>query len=103
MHVVAGGIKLNSPEGEEERVNVANIIGHPDYNSRDLTNDICLLKANCSIFIYSSNNIFPRPTLPPNKKEKEVWAGHMASSSPGSIRVVCGGRVCFRLQKCCLL
>jgi len=44
MHVVAGGIKLNSPEGEEERVNVNKIIGHPDYNNRDLTNDICLLK-----------------------------------------------------------
>jgi hypothetical protein len=44
MHVVAGGIKLNSPEGEEERVNINKIIGHPDYNNRDLTNDICLLK-----------------------------------------------------------
>jgi secreted trypsin-like serine protease len=44
LHVVAGGIKLNSPEGEEQRVNVDRIIGHPDYNSRDLTNDICLLK-----------------------------------------------------------
>ena len=46
LHVVAGGIKLNSPEGEEQRVNVAQILGHPDYNSRDLTNDICLLKVN---------------------------------------------------------
>jgi hypothetical protein len=46
MHVVAGGIKLNSPEGEEERVNINKIIGHPDYNNRDLTNDICLLKVD---------------------------------------------------------
>jgi len=44
LHVVAGGIKLNNNEGEEERRNVDEIIGHPDYSSRDLTNDICLLK-----------------------------------------------------------
>merc|ERR1711872_746785 len=44
MHVVAGGIKLNAGEGEEERRDIAKIIGHPDYSSQDLTNDICLLK-----------------------------------------------------------
>jgi len=44
MHVVAGGIKLNNNEGEEERRDIDKIIGHPDYSSRDLTNDICLLK-----------------------------------------------------------
>jgi len=44
MHVVAGGIKLNSAEGEEERRDIDKIIGHPDYDSRDLTNDICMLK-----------------------------------------------------------
>jgi trypsin len=44
MHVVAGGIKLNANEGEEQRVDIETIIGHPDYDSSDLTNDICLLK-----------------------------------------------------------
>merc|ERR1711915_576237 len=44
MHVVAGGIKLNTGEGEEERRDIEKIIGHPDYSSQDLTNDICLLK-----------------------------------------------------------
>merc|ERR1712038_635944 len=44
MHVVAGGIKLNSNEGEEERRDVEKIIAHPDYSQQDLTNDICLLK-----------------------------------------------------------
>ncbi len=57
MHVVAGGIKLDRPEGEEERVNVAKIIGHPDYNSRDLTNDICLLKATF-FFLFSYIYLF---------------------------------------------
>merc|ERR1719374_226955 len=36
MHVVAGGIKLNNNEGEEERRDIDKIIGHPDYSSRDL-------------------------------------------------------------------
>merc|ERR1711915_221045 len=44
MHVVAGGIKLNTGEGEEEKRDIQKIIGHPDYSSQDLTNDICLLK-----------------------------------------------------------
>jgi len=52
MHVVAGGIKLNSPEGEEERVNINKIIGHPDYNNRDLTNDICLLKVDIPLLSF---------------------------------------------------
>jgi len=44
MHVVAGGIKLNNNEGEEEKRDLDKIIGHPDYDSNQLTNDICLLK-----------------------------------------------------------
>merc|ERR1719312_1005618 len=44
MHVVAGGIKLNNAEGEEERRDIEKIIGHPEYSSKLLTNDICLLK-----------------------------------------------------------
>lgn len=44
MHVVGGGIKLNAAEGEEEKRDIEMIIGHPDYDSRELTNDICLLK-----------------------------------------------------------
>jgi len=44
MHVVAGGIKLNAAEGEEEKRDLEKIIGHPDYDSNQLTNDICLLK-----------------------------------------------------------
>jgi len=44
MHIVAGGIKLNSYEFEEETRDVDNIIRHPEYDSQGLTNDICLLK-----------------------------------------------------------
>jgi len=44
MHVVAGGIKLNTFEDEEERRDVANIISHPDYDASTITNDACLLK-----------------------------------------------------------
>ncbi|XP_023341659.1 trypsin-1 [Eurytemora carolleeae] len=49
MHVVAGGIKLNSGEGEEQKIDIEQIIGHPDYDSNDLTNDICMLKLKSSL------------------------------------------------------
>jgi len=44
LHVVAGGIKLNNFENEEQKRDVAEIIGHPDYDSSTITNDACLLK-----------------------------------------------------------
>jgi len=44
MHIVAGGIKLNNFENEEENRDVEAIIGHESYSSQDLSNDICLLK-----------------------------------------------------------
>jgi len=44
MHVVAGGIKLNNFENEEEPRAVAEIIGHPDYDHSTITNDACLLR-----------------------------------------------------------
>jgi len=44
VHVVAGGIKLNNFEGEEEPRNVAEIIGHYGFDQQTLQNDICLLK-----------------------------------------------------------
>jgi len=44
MHIVAGGIKLNNFENEEETRNIEHIIGHPDYSSATISNDACLLK-----------------------------------------------------------
>lgn len=44
MHIVAGGIKLNNFENEEETRNLDAIIGHPDYSAATITNDACLLK-----------------------------------------------------------
>merc|ERR1739838_1041609 len=44
MHVVAGGIKLNNFENEEENRNLDAIIGHPDYSAATISNDACLLK-----------------------------------------------------------
>lgn len=44
MHVVAGGIKLNNFENEEQTKNVAKIIGHPHYDASTITNDACLLQ-----------------------------------------------------------
>jgi len=44
MHIVAGGIKLNNFENEEETRNIDPIIGHPDYSAATITNDACLLK-----------------------------------------------------------
>ena len=46
MHIVAGGIKLDQIEGEEQLRNVDKIIEHPNYvdGAVNLGNDACLLK-----------------------------------------------------------
>merc|ERR1711874_229718 len=49
MHVVAGGIKLNNFENEEETRNLDHIISHPNYASATITNDACLLKLKESL------------------------------------------------------
>lgn len=49
MHVVAGGIKLNNFENEEENRNLEHVISHPNYDSSILINDICLLKLKESL------------------------------------------------------
>ena len=49
MHVVAGGIKLNNFENEEEPRNVDHIFGHPNYDASTITNDACLLKLKESL------------------------------------------------------
>jgi len=49
MHVVAGGIKLNNFENEEEPRDVDSIISHPSYISSTISNDICLLKLKESL------------------------------------------------------
>ena len=43
LHVVAGGILKNTNEGEEQRVDVQEILMHEDYDAYTITNDICLL------------------------------------------------------------
>ena len=61
MHVVAGGIELNTFEQEEQTRNVQKIIGHPNYDSHTISNDICLLhlQVDISIDVYISNYICP--------------------------------------------
>ena len=51
MHVVAGGIKLNNFENEEELRDLEKIIEHPDYIDGFINygNDICLLKLKKSL------------------------------------------------------
>jgi len=44
VHVVAGGIKLNNFENEEEPRNLEQVISHPAYASSTISNDACLLK-----------------------------------------------------------
>lgn len=46
LHVVAGGIRLNSNENEEQKRNVDKIISHEKYQSSGVLNDICLLKVS---------------------------------------------------------
>ena len=52
MHVVAGGIELNTFEQEEQTRNVQKIIGHPNYDSHTISNDICLLHLQVDISSY---------------------------------------------------
>jgi trypsin len=54
VHVVAGGTKLYVNEGVEQRVNVAKILAHEDYDSSTITNDICLLKLSESLDLSGS-------------------------------------------------
>ena len=51
MHAVAGGIKLNNFENEEEVRDLVQIISHPDYvdGHINLGNDVCLLKLKESL------------------------------------------------------
>jgi len=49
MHVVAGGIKLNNFENEEEPRNIDHIISHPNYSASTITNDACMLKLKESL------------------------------------------------------
>jgi secreted trypsin-like serine protease len=42
---------LYEGEGVEQRANVAKIIGHEDYDSSNINNDICLLKVNTNSII----------------------------------------------------
>ena len=51
MHVVAGGIKLDNFENEEELRDLDKIIEHPNYidGSINYGNDICLLKLKKSL------------------------------------------------------
>jgi len=44
MHVIAGGIELFDYEDEEQNMNTAKIIIHPDYDPETKRNDICLLR-----------------------------------------------------------
>merc|ERR1712212_299836 len=66
MHVVAGGIKLNANEGEEERRDVQKIIVHPDYSSSDLSNDICLLQLATPLEMTE----FIQPVVMPEPKQE---------------------------------
>ena len=50
MHVIAGGIKLDSFENEEENRNIEHIFTHPKYNHNNgIENDICLVKLKESL------------------------------------------------------
>lgn len=44
LSAVAGGIKLDIAENEEQRKNIDKIIYHEDYNYTTITNDICVVK-----------------------------------------------------------
>ena len=55
MHVVAGGIELNTFEQEEQTRNVQKIIGHPNYDSHTISNDICLLHLQVNTGTFSKD------------------------------------------------
>jgi len=69
MHVVAGGIELNNFEDEEQTRNLQKIIGHPNYDSNTISNDICLLHLQESL----SFNDWVQPIgLPTQGQETEA-------------------------------
>merc|ERR1719431_944465 len=43
IRFLAGGIELNNFEQEEQTRNLIKIIGHPNYDSNTISNDVCLL------------------------------------------------------------
>ena len=62
MHVVAGGIELNTFEEEEQTRNLQKIIGHPNYDSNTISNDICLLHLQESLIFNDWIQPIPLPT-----------------------------------------
>merc|ERR1712029_112738 len=82
MHVVAGGIELNNFEDEEQTRNLQKIIGHPNYDSNTISNDICLLHLQESL----SFNDWVQPIgLPTQGQETE--AGTESLSLDGELPV----------------
>jgi len=69
MHVVAGGIELNNFEQEEQTRNLIKIIGHPNYDSNTISNDVCLLHLQESLTF--NDWVQPLP-LPAQGQETEA-------------------------------
>merc|ERR1711872_679893 len=101
MHVVAGGIKLNNFENEEEPRNLDKIIGHPNYASATITNDACLLKLKesleCTVTGWGTlseggfglPNVLHKVTVPVVSDEdcNESYSGHNAIADS----MICAG------------
>jgi len=81
MHVVAGGIKLNANEGEEERRNVKKIIVHPEYSAENLSNDICLLHLETPLEMTE----FIQPAALPDPREETAAGSLITVTGWGSL------------------
>lgn len=68
LHVVAGDHNIKKDEGTEQVRNVKTITIHPDYNSRTIRNDICLLELDEPLTI---NENVAGATLPEQDQEWE--------------------------------
>lgn len=44
LGVAVGNHRLNANDADQENIQVAEIVQHPDYNSNTISNDICLLR-----------------------------------------------------------
>merc|ERR1712121_570875 len=59
---IVGGIELNTFEEEEQTRNLQKIIGHPNYDSNTISNDICLLHLQESLIFNDWIQPIPLPT-----------------------------------------
>jgi len=93
LTVIAGDHRLRSNDGTEQSVKVSRIIGHEQYNSNTLVNDIAILKLSSSLNLNSAH--IGTACLP--TANKQAFSGYCTVTGWGTLRE--GGSVSDVLQE----